>query len=127
MSVQAARHTSRILSALVRAGPRAASAGVGREAAGDEENREERARLQRELGAGKPHLATGDAITEATGDLEPPFISLSIYAKRLLETVAPEGQIPPVVSVLAKHIAETVRAMDGLFKQIRDMRKGKRG
>ncbi len=76
-----------------------------------EQAREERDRLQHDLAGADRQFAAAVAIAETTSDLERPVISLTIYAKELLETVRGHEQIPPVVKTLATELADGVRTV----------------
>jgi len=88
-----------------------------------EKIRAERDRLQHDLAGADRQLAAAAAIAETTTDLERPVISLTIYAKELLETVRAHEQIPPVVTTLATDLADGVRTAVGLVEQLRALRK----
>ena len=88
-----------------------------------EQARAERDRLQHDLAGADRQLAAAAAIAETTTDLERPVISLTIYAKELLETVRAHEQIPPVVTTLATELADGVRTVVGLVEQLRSLRK----
>jgi signal transduction histidine kinase len=88
-----------------------------------EQNLRELKRLQEELVAKERWAATAEAISSATYEIEKPLVSLSVHAEDLLRSVEGHEGIHPLV----EKIAERVGDMEGILKNIRELRRGRIG
>jgi signal transduction histidine kinase len=80
-------------------------------------------RLQEEIVAKERQAATAETINLATYEIERPLISISFHVQDLLRSVEPHEDIHPLV----EKIAERVGDMEGILKNIRELRKGMAG
>jgi len=88
-----------------------------------EQNLRELKRLQEELVAKERWAATAEAIGSATYEIEKPLVSLSVHAEDLLRSVERHEDIHPLV----EKIVERVGDIEGILKNIREIRRGKIG
>jgi len=85
-----------------------------------EQNMRELNRLHEELVAKERWVATAEAISSATYEIEKPLVSLSVHAEDLLQSVERHEDIHPLV----EKIAERVGDMEDILKNIRELRRG---
>jgi signal transduction histidine kinase len=76
-------------------------------------------RLQEELLAKERRAAIAETVHLATYEMERPLVSISVHVEDLLRWVKPHEDIYPLV----EKIGERVRDMEGILKNIRDVRK----
>jgi len=88
-----------------------------------EQNLRELKRLQEELVAKERWAATAEAISSATYEIEKPLVSLSFHAEDLLRSVEHHEDIHPLVEKIAERIGD----MEGILKNIRELRRGRIG
>ncbi len=76
-------------------------------------------RLQEELVAKERRAAVAETVNSATYEMERPLVSISVHVEDLLRSVKSHEDIYPLV----EKIGERVRDMEGILKNIRDIRK----
>lgn len=80
-------------------------------------------RLQEELVAKERRAAVAETVHSASYEMERPLVSISVHVEDLLRSVKPHEDIYPLV----EKIAERVRDMEGILKNIRNLRKAESG
>ncbi len=78
-------------------------------------------KLQEEIVAKERRAAIAETINSATYEIERPLISISVHVEDLLRSVEPHEDTYPLVEKLAERVGD----MEGILKNIRDLRKGK--
>ena len=75
--------------------------------------------LQEELVAKERRAAIAESLHVATYEIERPLVSISVHVEDLLRWLKPHEDVYPLV----EKIGERVRDMEGVLKNIREIRK----
>lgn len=80
-------------------------------------------KLQEELVAKERRAAIAETVHSATYEMERPLVSISVHVEDLLRSVKSHEDIYPLV----EKIGERIRDMEGILKNIRNLRKAELG
>lgn len=80
-------------------------------------------KLQGEIVAQERRAAIAETINSATYEIERPLISISVHVEDLLRSVKPHEDVYPLVEKIVERVAD----MEGILKNIRELRRERPG